>query len=396
MGSCKSGRKKILISDRNLLAYISWDNLNEQGLIEGKRITIDGQDYILRVLKGGSDYKGDAYLGAQEPNEWDSVVANENNYNFLPIPTETDLDDTLEDSDQNGAHNQYWNWYKFNSWTQSKYANDETKAIYRGYYSARVVSHNTTSEAYSNYGWRPVLEIPISAEEMAEEAVLKAEQTKSDDDIESAIELINILPKSSIKSSLNSRIATIYIEIAEECKNISDIEKARLFLNTLDENENKNLLADRLNNVFPNIEFNPLTASANLDVYIKSENALHMSLDTNNIVFEDFSGVEDLVKENSINLTINSSLPYQLNAYMQTEIQSSDQSSIMDKDILNIKDNSETNYQTFVNTTDKIVLKDNCLAGNDLTHSIDVKLKGGISFKKDVYKTTIKIEAEQK
>ena len=68
----------------------------------------------------------------------------------------------------------------------------------------------------------------------------------------------------------------------------------------------------------------------------------------------------------------------------------------MNKDILNIKENSEFNYQTFANTTDKIILKDNNQAGNNLIHIVDIKLKGGITHKKDVYKTTIKFEAEQK
>ena len=44
----------------------------------------------------------------------------------------------------------------------------------------------------------------------------------------------------------------------------------------------------------------------------------------------------------------------------------------------------------------KIILKDNCSAGNDLVHGVDIKLSGGISHEKDVYKTTIKFEAEQK
>ena len=68
----------------------------------------------------------------------------------------------------------------------------------------------------------------------------------------------------------------------------------------------------------------------------------------------------------------------------------------MNKSILNIKENSESIYQAFINTTDKLILKDNCSAGNDLIHGIDLKLKGGIAHEKDVYKTTIKFEAEQK
>ena len=136
--------------------------------------------------------------------------------------------------------------------------------------------------------------------------------------------------------------------------------------------------------------------SNNLDIYIKCENMLQMTLNTNLITFEDFNGTEDVIKENIINININSSLPYSLNAYLPVEIQNADKSNTMDKRVLNIKENSEANYQTFTNTTDKIVLKDNCSAGNDLIHGVDIKLKGGIAHEKDVYKTTIKFEAEQK
>ena len=159
----------------------------------------------------------------------------------------------------------------------------------------------------------------------------------------------------------------------------------------------KDQLQDQLSNIFSSdIVLDRKTATSNLDLYIKCENILMMSLSTNSITFDDFSGVEDMVKENAVNISINSSLPYQLNAYLPTEIQNADKSNTMDKDILNIKENSESAYQTFSNTTDKIVLKDNCSAGNDLMHGVDIKLKGGIAHEKDVYKTTIKFEAEQK
>ena len=140
----------------------------------------------------------------------------------------------------------------------------------------------------------------------------------------------------------------------------------------------------------------PNTITSNLDVYIKSENILQMSLDTNSITFDDFSGVEDAIKENAINLTINSSLPYSINAYLLTEVQNSDKSKTMNKEILNIKENSETDYKNFSNINEKVVLKDNCSAGNRLNHGIDIKLKGRVAHEKDVYKTTIKFEVEQK
>ena len=140
----------------------------------------------------------------------------------------------------------------------------------------------------------------------------------------------------------------------------------------------------------------PNTISSNLDVYIKSENLLSLSLDTNSITFDDFSGAEDVVKENAINLTIHSSLPYELNAYLPTEIQNSDKSKTMNKEILNIKENSEIDYKNFANINEKVVLKDNCSAGNRLNHGIDIKLKGRIAHEKDVYKTTIRFEVKQK
>lgn len=64
--------------------------------------------------------------------------------------------------------------------------------------------------------------------------------------------------------------------------------------------------------------------------------------------------------------------------------------------MLKIKENSNTSYQNFVNTADKIVLKDSCNAGNNLIHNIDLKLASNQAHKADVYKTVIKFEAEQK
>ena len=106
--------------------------------------------------------------------------------------------------------------------------------------------------------------------------------------------------------------------------------------------------------------------------------------------------MEDVVKSNAVNITINSSLPYQLNAYLPVEIQNADKTNTIDKSVLNIKENSETDYKEFTNLNEKVVLKDNCPAGNDLAHGVDLKLVGGIAHEKDVYKTTIKFEAEQK
>ena len=192
--------------------------------------------------------------------------------------------------------------------------------------------------------------------------------------------------------------AVEYTELAKTNPTIENLSKARYWNNLLKDSITKEQLQEKIDSItnISDMVLDRKTATSNLDVYIKSENILQMSLDTNQISFEDFSGIEDVEKINAVNLTINSSLPYQINAYLPVEIQNADKTKTLDKSILNIKESSSSNYQTFTNTTDKIILKDNCSAGNQLTHGVDLKLAGGIAHEKDVYKAIIKLEAEQK
>ena len=165
------------------------------------------------------------------------------------------------------------------------------------------------------------------------------------------------------------------------------------------EGELKEQYQARLNAVNINMEFVKKNATANVDIYIKSENMLKLTLNTNSITFEDFSGVDDMEKPNGLNLTVSSSLPYKVDAYLVTDIQNPTKDKNMDKEILKIKANEkdETEYKSFtdVNTT-PITLLDDQIADNDVVHGIDLKLEGGKAFDKDVYKTTIKFEVGQK
>ena len=68
----------------------------------------------------------------------------------------------------------------------------------------------------------------------------------------------------------------------------------------------------------------------------------------------------------------------------------------MDKEILNIRTNGESNYNTFIDATTPIVLLDDQPTDNDVSHGIDIMLKGNIAHEKDIYKATIKFEVEQK
>ena len=46
--------KRLLVCDRNILREVSWNELNEQNLIFGKVVIIEGKKYILRLLTGYS------------------------------------------------------------------------------------------------------------------------------------------------------------------------------------------------------------------------------------------------------------------------------------------------------------------------------------------------------
>ena len=221
--------------------------------------------------------------------------------------------------------------------------------------------------------------------------------------INTYLDVTHISNNSTIPANLKVTVdrtinrATEAVELAKINPTRENLSLARMWTNLLRESIKKDELQSELNNNIDvvDLQLERKTASANLDVYIKCENILMMNLSTNSITFDDFSGVEDMVKENAVNISINSSLPYNLNAYLATDIQNSDKSSTMNKDILSIKENNEIDYQTFSSINDKVVLKSNCNSGNDKQHDIDLKLNGGIAHEKDVYKTTIKFEAEQ-
>src|SRR5699024_4696256 len=90
------------------------------------------------------------------------------------------------------------------------------------------------------------------------------------------------------------------VDEAEQTRDPIDIEDARDLVNQLEESELKNNLQDRLNAIVPNLSLTSQSVTSNLDIYIKSENMLSLSLDTNSVTFEDFSGVEDLEKQNAV------------------------------------------------------------------------------------------------
>ena len=160
------GSKTLLICDRNILVNVSWDDLNGVGWVKGKKITIDGAEYNLRLLTGGSNCRsGSDYYSGGTPtnNEWDRFVTREEVIEGLPAPTSSDLDSSTNATDLNGASNKLWNWYYCYSWAQETYTGSSSHRAYRGYGSARSWNYYSSSYRNSNLGFRPVLEVLNSA-----------------------------------------------------------------------------------------------------------------------------------------------------------------------------------------------------------------------------------------
>ena len=136
----KDGDKTLLICDRVILVSVSWDDLNAQGYITGKTVTIDGTKYKCRVLTGGNNRRNNDYYAGGTPtnNEWDRFITREEVISGLPAPVSSDLDTSLNVTDHNSTHNQLWHWVGVYSWCQETYAENASYRARRGYVSART------------------------------------------------------------------------------------------------------------------------------------------------------------------------------------------------------------------------------------------------------------------
>lgn len=116
----------LLIADQCLLTNVSWDDLDVQGLVFGKEVTVQGLRFKIRLLKVGS--KEDV------PNEWDAAL------------DAVGEDDTL------------WHWdHKF-FWGQEPVSGSVSHRAIRGYTSARHWGWSDSSSRYAYVGFRPALE----------------------------------------------------------------------------------------------------------------------------------------------------------------------------------------------------------------------------------------------
>lgn len=157
----KDGDKTLLICDRVILVSVSWDDLNGQGYVTGKTITIDGTKYKCRLLAGGSNRRNNDWYAGGTPtnNEWDRFITREEVITGLPAPVSSDLDTNLNTTDHNSAHNQLWHWVGVYSWCQETWAENASYRAHRGYNSARRWDFSDATYQSASVGFRPVLEV---------------------------------------------------------------------------------------------------------------------------------------------------------------------------------------------------------------------------------------------
>ena len=157
----KDGDKTLLICDRVILVSVSWDDLNGQGYVTGKTITIDGTKYKCRLLTGGSNRRNNDWYAGGTPtnNEWDRFITREEVITGLPAPVSSDLDTNLNTTDHNSTHNQLWHWVGVYSWCQETWAENASSRARRGCFSARYWDSYSSGSRDVYVGFRPVLEV---------------------------------------------------------------------------------------------------------------------------------------------------------------------------------------------------------------------------------------------
>lgn len=153
------GSEKILICDRNIMSGVTWNRLNTLGFASkkgsGKNITIDGQQYELFMLTGGTS--SSAETESTPSNEWDKYIGNLGKFSGLPTPEAQDLKNSTSAENFKTTHNKKWNWAGCYSWCFDTY-NSSYRAE-RGYSGARDWGYNDPDYGGDNLGWRPALKI---------------------------------------------------------------------------------------------------------------------------------------------------------------------------------------------------------------------------------------------
>lgn len=117
----------LLVADRVLLINVSWQDLDNNGFVTGKRVLIGGQYFRCRLLQTGTDTGVD--------NEWDEIL------------------------NVTGTMNGLWHWEDMYFWGKDVIDWDPSLRMVRGYLTARNCNdYEADYREDEAIGFRPVLE----------------------------------------------------------------------------------------------------------------------------------------------------------------------------------------------------------------------------------------------
>ena len=163
----------ILISDRGLVANVSWNHINGSGFVFGKTQTVDGQNYLCRLLTGGAANRlggsGQVYNGGLLPNEWDRYVMNGVDqdgpfFTGAPEPESADYQSgsqELNNTARRRKHNQAWHWNGVYTLCQENVIDITGWRTIRGRLSARFWYNIAAAYSDAFFTWRPALVLEL-------------------------------------------------------------------------------------------------------------------------------------------------------------------------------------------------------------------------------------------
>lgn len=140
----KPNGMNLLVADRVLLVNVSWEDLRQKGIVDGKKIVIDGYQFRLRLLQVGAN--------PLASNEWNKVLKT------------TNISDSLW----------HWNRMRFFGSDVCGKGGYGAHCVVRGWYSANYWDDINKYKRYDHTGFRPALE-PLGADDPFSNCTLDGE-----------------------------------------------------------------------------------------------------------------------------------------------------------------------------------------------------------------------------
>ncbi len=160
--------KTLYIAKKPYRRSTSWNQLNITGIVYGKEVTIQGKQYICRLIKGFNNNPANIANGTYDPeptwgSEWNRLM--------YPIcaPTGNAIQDNIKDPASPGlgawaSYNQASN-LSLNdgtggyTWCQENHSIYDNEGLIRGGGPATRAMHAGIGVGTGNYSWRPLLEL---------------------------------------------------------------------------------------------------------------------------------------------------------------------------------------------------------------------------------------------